>query len=111
MQRLITTLTIFTLCCATADHGIMSWTEYQRVEHPFPIVLDLPEGKGRLIYVGSHHTHDPLHPDIALIERLWHESQPSITFNEGGEPPVLATREATIEAYGEAGFVRWLAHH
>lgn len=87
----------------------MSWADYQRVAHTFPVVLDLPAGTGRLIYIGSHHTHDPAHSDIALIERLWNESQPSMAFNEGGDPPVLPDREATIRAYGEAGFVRWLA--
>jgi hypothetical protein len=74
----------------------------------FAFRLDRPAG-GALHYVGAQHRDDPADPQFAAIEAAYRAFRPTVVFYEGPERPLEATAEATIRAYGESGFVRWLA--
>jgi hypothetical protein len=95
--------------CATADPGLMSFSEYGARTRTFPQVLQIQAASGALFYYGAEHTNDPANPQIAEIQRFWQTFRPTFAFNEGGAPPVFDTVEETVGRYGEAALVRWLA--
>ena len=113
LARSVGALAFASLTLAASAHAqpapVMSWAEYDKVRHVVPYVLDIPaKGGGRLVYVGSDHTTDPDSLSIKTIETLWGQVRPELAFNEGGHPPVAATREEAIRL-GEAALVRYLA--
>lgn len=74
----------------------------------FTLHLDPAEG-GMLYYLGARHSDDPSDAQFAHIEAVYLAVRPTVVFYEGPERPLGATAETTIRAYGESGYVRWLA--
>jgi hypothetical protein len=74
-----------------------------------PYIIALTVGKGQLFYFGARHTFDPADWQVQAIEDYWHQYRPTLALNEGGEPPVLPSRDETVSRYGEPGLVRFLA--
>lgn len=87
----------------------MTWEEYGRRSVPWPHLVRFDPPRGSLLYYGARHTYSPHDVQVEQIERLWTCFQPTIAFNEGGNPPVEASRDAAVEKHGEAGLVRFLA--
>jgi hypothetical protein len=102
-------LVSLTACASNPGAAIMSWPEYQGRSVQWPYVLRFEPARGLLLYYGARHTNSPTDSEVAEIERLWAGLKPTMAFNEGGNPPVEATRDAAVEKYGEAGLVRFLA--
>ena len=95
--------------CASQPPRLMTWAEYRQVDHATPYVLDLCAGGGRLLYFGAKHSFDARDVQMALIEEMWADVEPTVAFNEGGDPPTLADRSEAIRLNGEAGLIRHLA--
>lgn len=88
---------------------IMTFEQYREIDHQTPYLLHLKGKNGEeLIYYGSYHSFDPVDTMFIEIERLFCELKPAVAFNEGGNPLVEMTKQASIERYGEPGFVRFL---
>ena len=107
-MRLLLPLLVLLAACTNAPR-IMTWAEYDALDHAAPYLIERQCGAGRLIYVGSRHTNDPAHAQNALIEELWRQLEPQIALNEGGNPPTYSDRDQAIRMNGEAGLVRYLA--
>jgi hypothetical protein len=56
--------------------AIYQWTD-------FPYVLCLGRGPARMLYIGARHTSEARDPQLAEIERLWAEFQPTVALCEG----------------------------
>lgn len=72
------------------------------------IALAAPSG-GALRFVGAKHVTDPSDPQFAAIGAAWDSLRPERAFFEGPDRGFAETAGATIEAYGESGYVRFLA--
>lgn len=72
------------------------------------IAIEGPEG-GALRYLGAKHVTDPADPQFAAIAAAWDSLRPTRAFFEGPDRGIAGEAEATIEAYGESGYVRFLA--
>ena len=96
-------------CGRETSHRLMTFQEYREIDHPVPYILRLEQGERGLLYFGARHVFDPADLQIDAIERMWEEFHPTVAFNEGGNPPVLATREEAVGRIGEPGWVRFLA--
>jgi len=93
-----------------ARDAVMSFEEYAAVPlPPMPHVLVLMADAGRLFYFGTRHTFDPNDWQIRAIEDYWRQFRPTLALNEGGDPPALESQEETVQRFGEAGLVRFLA--
>ncbi len=90
--------------------AIMSFEEYSKAPFsPMPHILVLTADTGQLFYFGTRHTFDPNDWQIRAIEDYWHQFHATLALNEGGDPPVLDSREEMVQRFGEAGLVRFLA--
>lgn len=92
--------------------AVMSFDEYQQVEHDEPYVYELrrPNQEGALLYFGSRHTFDPGDEQLDHLSRLWESFRPTLALTEGGDfEPGDLSRAEVVQRYGEAGMVRWLA--
>ena len=96
-------------CAAGPRAGIMSWPEYSRLSPKWPYVIRIAHGRGELLYYGARHSYVPTDAQLDDIERLWTAFRPTIALNEGGHPPVEASRELAVRKHGEAGALRFLA--
>lgn len=100
---------VATLPAACAEK-LIPYAAWHKVDSPvFSLDLAAAAQQGRLRYLGAEHSTDPAHAQFAEIERAWDALKPSIAFYEGPNRPVAATRDETIKAAGESGFVRFLA--
>lgn len=108
--QLLLSLAVLTSCMA-GPPDIMSWPEYvaDSGSYSWPYILNLRSTPGALLYYGARHSYAPDDPQLARIEELWEDFQPTIALNEGGHPPVEASREEAIRKHGEAGLLRFLA--
>jgi len=89
---------------------IMSFEEYARGPlPPMPYLIALTAGQGQLLYFGARHTFDPADWQVQAIADYWRQYRPTLAFNEGGEPPVLPSRDETVSRFGEPGLLRFLA--
>jgi hypothetical protein len=96
------------LCVQSAS--IMTFEEYvQGPLRPMPHIVVLSAGHGQLFCFGTRHTFDPADWQLRAIEDYWRQYHPTLALNEGGDPPVLPSRDETVSRFGEAGFVRYLA--
>jgi len=96
--------------CVSHQHpAIMSWPQYTTLSVEWPYVLRFESAQGSLLYYGARHTYSPTDAQVTDIERQWASFKPTMAFNEGGHPPLEATRDAAVEKYGEPGLVRFLA--
>ena len=90
--------------------AIMSFEEYAKAPFlPMPHILVLTADTGQVFYFGTRHTFDPNDWQIRAIEDYWHQFHATLALNEGGDPPVLDSREEMVQRFGEAGLVRFLA--
>ncbi len=87
---------------------ILTYDQYAEVEHDTPYALRFRRGGGELLYFGSAHVYDPADAQIEQIAALWAEFRPGAAFNEGGDPPALASRTAAVASFGESGLLRHL---
>jgi len=109
LMLLLAVVAAGTACMAARRPEVMTWEEYGRQNPHWPYVIHLrARGGGELLYFGSRHVYEPDDPMLAEIERLWADFRPHIAFNEGGNPPVEATRERAVRRHGEPGLVRFL---
>jgi hypothetical protein len=92
-----------------ADKSILSYQQYGAIEHQNPYVLEYQTSSGMLLFYGAEHTVDPKNPQIGDIENRWAAFQPTVAYNEGGNPPTWEDLGASVQFYGEAGLVRFLA--
>lgn len=106
---LLTVLVIVAGCASRQRAAIMSWSEYETRSVQWPYILRFDPPRGSLLYYGAHHTYTSADAQVEEIEDLWTGFEPTMAFNEGGSPPVEATRDAAVEKHGEAGLVRFLA--
>ncbi len=69
------------------DVELRTWPEHDAIyQHTaFPYVLHLERGPATILYIGALHTSDAAHPQLAEIERLWAEFQPTVALCEGRE--------------------------
>lgn len=88
---------------------ILSHSQYAEVEHEAPYVLRFTRGRGGLLFFGAAHIYSQDDRQVAQIGHLWAEFGPTRAFNEGGDPPVLASMTAAAGGFGESGVVRFLA--
>ncbi|HET6842747.1 MAG TPA: hypothetical protein VFK06_13870 [Candidatus Angelobacter sp.] len=89
---------------------LMTWKQYSHLSPKWPYVLRINSHKANLLYYGAAHTYKPDDPQLAEIEKLWAEFRPDIAFNEGGDPPIEASRDEAIRKSGEPGLIRFLAN-
>ncbi len=62
-----------------------------------------------LLYLGTEHSHDPEHEEMAAIEKFVATFQPTLIVVEGGYWPLEANKTEAIRRHGEFGFARFLA--
>ena len=96
-------------CASGGAPSLMTWKEYGRLSVQWPYLLRFDSAQGSLFYYGARHSYSPQDLQTEHIERLWDCFEPTIAFNEGGNPPIEASRDVAVEKYGEAGLVRFLA--
>lgn len=92
-----------------AEQSILSYKQHAKIEHQNPYILEFKTHSGVLLFYGAAHTVDPQNPQVTDIENRWDGFQPTIAYNEGGNPPTFDDLGAAVRAYGEAGLVRFLA--
>jgi hypothetical protein len=96
-------------CASHRGGALMTWKEYETRSVQWPYLLRFDPPRGSLLYYGARHTYAPQDAQVEQIERLWTCFQPTMAYNEGGNPPVEKSRDSAVEKYGEAGLVRFLA--
>ncbi len=94
---------------------LMSFDDYNKLEHPVPYTYVLNKGTQYIYYFGSQHSFDPDDEQFIAIEKMWNEfaaktaGQKRYAVLEGGNRPALETREKAILEGGEMHFVAFLA--
>jgi hypothetical protein len=88
---------------------ILSFAEYAAIRHPTPYVVDVANGRTRLLLFGSQHSSDPSLPMFDQIEAAFTALAPLFALHEGTPPALEMDREIAIRRHGEAGLVRHLA--
>jgi hypothetical protein len=77
-----------------------------------PYIIDLHQGKKRLVFIGCDHNQDSLHPQYAVIARYANDLKPQIAFNEGGQVAdtvhYISLQEAANKN-GEVGALKFFA--
>jgi hypothetical protein len=89
---------------------ILTYKQYASIRHDVPYVLEFRTGKGALLLYGVRHVFDPGDPQIADIQEEFKRFQPTVAYNEGGNPPTEKDLKSAVERYGEPGLVRFLGH-
>ncbi len=92
-----------------SDQRILSYKQYGAIEHQNPYILEFKTAPGMLLLYGAEHTVDPKNPQVADIENRWAAFQPTVAYNEGGNPPTFEDFREAVQTFGEAGLVRSLA--
>lgn len=94
---------------------LMTYDEYNTIEHEEPYTYILNKNNQYLYYFGSRHSFDPKDTQFETIEKFWIDftektnGQKSIVFLEGRNRPALETKEKAILEGGEMHFVAYLA--
>lgn len=88
---------------------ILTYDKVAAIEHGVPYVLRFRAENGELLLYGGRHISDPEHRQISDIAEAWVRFKPTVAFNEGGNPPLVATREEAVARFSEPGLVRFLA--
>lgn len=88
---------------------IMTFREYNRLHHGLPYILQVKEGKGRLVYFGIKHTCDPGNPQLQTIRKLWLALKPTLVLNEDISAEPRATLQESVEIDGERGALSYWA--
>lgn len=90
--------------------NIMSFEQYAKVKHSLPYILDITQGKGRIIYYGVKHTRDPKDKQIKQLRALWQKLKPAQILNEDITPEPRPTLEEAIKFDGERGALAFWAN-
>lgn len=69
---------------------------------------ELVNGDKRLLYLAVHHTSNPEHPQLDVLEQRFKEFKPQVVLYEGEARPLQGTGRDCISRDGEPGFVRFL---
>lgn len=89
---------------------VMSFEEYQRVDHFEPYVYRLQTDSGALLYFGSRHSFDPADPQMDELAAAWNAFEPDIAYTEGvSVAGDSLSRDEFVRRYGEVGLTWWLA--
>ena len=97
------------------EKHLMSFDDYNKVEHPTPYQYTIEKGNQVLYYFGAHHTNDPKHKQYEMIREFWEkfldktQGKNSIVFVEGGERQVYSSELEAIANGGEPNFITYLA--
>jgi len=67
---------------AARDADVMSYAEYNSLDHLQPYVLHLGGDSGAVVYFGARHTTRPADPQIDSIETLWAHFRPTVALVE-----------------------------
>jgi len=92
-----------------AEQSILSYQQYGAIVHQNPYILEFKNGSGMFVFYGTQHTVDPKDPQVVDLEKRWEIFKPTVAYNEGGNPPTFEDARTAVQAYGEAGLVRFLA--
>jgi len=92
----------------------MNNAEYAEVigDHPRPFIVrieNVGEAGGGVLLYGATHTRDPDNPQIAEIERLWADFDPTVALCESDLGILFPGFIDPIETFGEAGALHALA--
>lgn len=92
--------------------GIMSFEEYQAIDHPEPYVYRIEADSGALLYFGSRHSFDPTDPQMDRLEEVWSTFKPDILYTEGTRVSAIdsLSQKQVMERFGEMGMTWHLAH-
>ena len=88
---------------------VMTFNEYNRIHHALPYILEVKEGKGRLVYFGIKHTRDPGNSQLQTVRKLWLALKPTLILNEDISTQPRATLQESVEVDGERGAVSYWA--
>ncbi len=72
------------------------------------LALD-PPGDGALLYLAARHTSNPADRQLGAFEREMRAFRPTLVLYEGDSTALGKDRRDTVQRFGEAGFVRFLA--
>jgi hypothetical protein len=68
-----------------------------------PYILDITQGKGRVIYFGFRHSRDPKDPQFKTLRKLWLSEKPNLILNEDITVTARGSLEQSIKFDGERG--------
>lgn len=88
---------------------VMPMAEYVTMRHDRPYVLAVCAARGRLDYLGVAHTTDADGEAVRLIRAQYLREPPDIVYVEGPAFEPGASLEESVQAYGEAGALLYLA--
>jgi hypothetical protein len=107
---MILVLSLSSLACLPfKSRKSISWEDYISQPRNEPYILELEEGRSRLLYYGAFHKVDLEHPQFMDIEERWEDFQPTVAFCEGHIWPLEKSRQEAIRRHGEQGLLRYLA--
>jgi hypothetical protein len=90
------------------DLPVMTYAEYNKIEHPQPYILRVDSGEGALLYFGSRHTTNPRDAQIDSIRRLWADFQPTVALAETRKSG-RGSMDKAIQTFGESAAPVFLA--
>lgn len=65
-------------------------------------------GNGRLLFIGTQHTHDRNHPELLEMQQLLQQFRPDVALIEGGHWPVDLDLFDLVSRHGEMAFAKRL---
>ena len=98
------------------QYSIMSFEEYEPIEHDVPYLFKLIKPNQCLFYFGSNHSHNPENEQYSKLEQAWSKflqltkGQNCVVIIEGDLRPEHQTEIEAIIKDGETGFISFLAH-
>jgi hypothetical protein len=90
------------------DAPVMTYAEYNDLEHAQPYVLEIDAGAGALLYFGSSHTTNPADAQIDSIRRLWNAFRPTLALAEARKSGRRSV-DGAIRTFGESAAPVFLA--
>ena len=89
---------------------ILTFEQYQALDHAEPYVVHLETASGALLYFGARHTFDPADPQLDSLEAAWRAFAPDAAYTEGGDLSIDGlSRDEAVQRFGEAGLTWVLA--
>jgi hypothetical protein len=94
---------------------LMSFDDYNKVDHPMPYTYTHQKDNQFLYYFGANHSHDPANKQYDELRYFWHDflnrtnKINSIVLVEGGERPICSSEDEAISKGAEAHFITFLA--
>ena len=96
---------------------LMTYPQYRALPPvDVPVRYGIATPDWRLWYVGTEHSCDPAHPELAILRQDWkhfveatREERP-LALSEGGVRPLAGSAEEAVRQFAEPGLLRWLGH-